>query len=90
MGEGTFGRVVECWDRKYKSYCAIKVVRNVKKYRDAAMIEVHSTPHSLPRHYCYLLWLNPPWTPTVRHLQLCHIPEAALDCCTWAADCMLR
>jgi dual-specificity kinase len=40
MGEGTFGRVLECWDRKFKSYCAIKVVRNVKKYRDAAMIEV--------------------------------------------------
>mmetsp|Transcript_10820 Transcript_10820/g.32467 ORF Transcript_10820/g.32467 Transcript_10820/m.32467 type:complete len:449 (-) Transcript_10820:2900-4246(-) len=40
MGEGTFGRVLECWDRKHKSYCAIKVVRNIKKYRDAAMIEL--------------------------------------------------
>ncbi len=25
MGEGTFGRVLECWDRKNKNYCAIKV-----------------------------------------------------------------
>ena len=39
---GTFGRVLECWDRKHKSYVAIKIVRNVQKYRDAAMIEVCS------------------------------------------------
>ena len=39
-GAGTFGRVLECWDRKNKDYCAVKIVRNVKKYRDAAMIEV--------------------------------------------------
>lgn len=37
---GTFGRVLECWDRKNKSYVAIKIVRNVEKYRDAAIIEV--------------------------------------------------
>ena len=42
MGEGTFGRVLECWDRKKKDYCAIKVVRAIRKYRDAAMIEVMS------------------------------------------------
>ena len=42
---GTFGRVLECWDRKNKDYVAIKIVRNVQKYRDAAMIEVHSAPH---------------------------------------------
>eukprot|EP00850_Spirogloea_muscicola_P004530 SM000019S05074 [mRNA] locus=s19:737735:741346:- [translate_table: standard] len=40
MGEGTFGRVVECWDRKAQEYVAIKVIRNVQKYRDAAMIEI--------------------------------------------------
>ncbi|KAK9804159.1 hypothetical protein WJX73_006474 [Symbiochloris irregularis] len=40
MGEGTFGRVLECWDRKCKEYVAIKIVRNVQKYRDAAMIEL--------------------------------------------------
>ena len=39
---GTFGRVLECWDRKNKDYVAIKIVRNVQKYRDAAMIEVRS------------------------------------------------
>jgi dual-specificity kinase len=40
MHAGTFGRVLECWDRKYKDYVAIKIVRNIDKYRHAAMIEV--------------------------------------------------
>ena len=37
---GTFGRVVECWDREVEQYCAVKVIRNVPKYREAAMMEV--------------------------------------------------
>lgn len=37
---GTFGRVLECWDREAQEYVAIKVIRNVQKYRDAAMIEI--------------------------------------------------
>ncbi|XP_024985456.1 serine/threonine-protein kinase AFC3 isoform X1 [Cynara cardunculus var. scolymus] len=40
MGEGTFGRVLECWDRQTREYVAIKVIRSIRKYRDAAMIEV--------------------------------------------------
>ncbi|WIA08010.1 hypothetical protein OEZ85_007480 [Tetradesmus obliquus] len=40
FGEGTFGRVLECWDRKHKDYVAVKIVRNVDKYRHAAMIEL--------------------------------------------------
>lgn len=40
LGEGTFGRVLECWDRSVRNYCAIKIIRNVQKYRDAAMIEI--------------------------------------------------
>ncbi|KAM0973692.1 hypothetical protein ACFX2C_016982 [Malus domestica] len=40
MGEGTFGRVLECWDRQTREYVAIKVVRSIRKYREAAMIEV--------------------------------------------------
>lgn len=31
MGEGTFGRVLECWDREEQDYVAIKVIRNVQK-----------------------------------------------------------
>nr|QGP73796.1 Tubby-like F-box protein 3 [Sedum alfredii] len=40
MGEGTFGQVLECWDRENKEMVAIKIVRGVKKYREAAMIEI--------------------------------------------------
>lgn len=40
LGEGTFGRVLECWDRVEKEYCAVKVIRNIQKYRDAAVIEI--------------------------------------------------
>ncbi|XP_061362172.1 serine/threonine-protein kinase AFC2-like isoform X1 [Gastrolobium bilobum] len=40
MGEGTFGQVLECWDRERKEMVAIKIVRAIKKYRDAAMIEI--------------------------------------------------
>ncbi|OEL24759.1 Serine/threonine-protein kinase AFC2 [Dichanthelium oligosanthes] len=40
MGEGTFGQVLECWDRESKEIVAIKIVRSVKKYSDAAMIEI--------------------------------------------------
>lgn len=43
MGEGTFGRVLECWDRHLRVIVAIKVIRSVPKYRDAAMIEVSCT-----------------------------------------------
>ncbi|KAI4316166.1 hypothetical protein L6164_024172 [Bauhinia variegata] len=45
MGEGTFGRVLECWDRQTRDYVAVKVVRSIKKYRDAAMIEVDVLRH---------------------------------------------
>lgn len=40
FGEGTFGRVVECWDRRRGDYVAVKIIRNVQKYRDAAMVEL--------------------------------------------------
>jgi dual-specificity kinase len=37
---GTFGRVLECWDREREEYVAIKVIRSKSKYREAAMIEI--------------------------------------------------
>lgn len=40
MGEGTFGRVVECWDRHLKKRVAVKIVRAIEKYRDAAKLEI--------------------------------------------------
>ncbi|RDX58215.1 Serine/threonine-protein kinase AFC2, partial [Mucuna pruriens] len=32
--------VLECWDRERKEMVAIKIVRGIKKYREAAMIEI--------------------------------------------------
>ena len=40
LGEGTFGIVVECWDRLTRDYCAVKIIRNVPKYKKAAMFEL--------------------------------------------------
>jgi dual-specificity kinase len=37
---GTFGQVLECWDKETKEMVAIKIIRGIKKYRDAAMIEI--------------------------------------------------
>lgn len=49
LGEGTFGKVVECWDRKECQRVAIKVVRSVSKYREAARLEIDVLLH-LNRH----------------------------------------
>lgn len=38
VGLGTFGRVVECEDKKGR-LCAIKIVRRIKKYTESAKIE---------------------------------------------------
>jgi dual-specificity kinase len=60
FGEGTFGRVLECWDRHRSDYVAVKVVRNVQKYRDAAMLELEvlatlALHDGCGRHHCVRL-----------------------------------
>lgn len=40
LGEGTFGRVLHVRDADTNTDCALKVIRNVQKYRDAAELEV--------------------------------------------------
>ncbi|PKI83788.1 Kns1p [Malassezia vespertilionis] len=40
LGQGTFGKVVNCYDRKLQRCVAIKVIRAVQKYRDASQIEI--------------------------------------------------
>ncbi|KMP07169.1 dual specificity protein kinase kns1 [Coccidioides immitis] len=40
LGQGTFGKVVEAFDRQKKTRCAIKIIRSVQKYRDASRIEL--------------------------------------------------
>ncbi|KAI8556547.1 hypothetical protein RHMOL_Rhmol05G0261800 [Rhododendron molle] len=49
MGEGTFGRVLECLDSERKEIVAIKIVRSIHKYREAAMIEI-DVLQKLARH----------------------------------------
>ncbi|ODQ66531.1 kinase-like protein [Nadsonia fulvescens var. elongata DSM 6958] len=40
LGQGTFGKVISAYDRLTNTYCAIKIIRAVPKYRDAAKIEL--------------------------------------------------
>ena len=40
VGSGTFGKVVECLDKKYKARVAIKVVRKLVAYQSAAEREI--------------------------------------------------
>lgn len=40
LGQGTFGKVVEVYDKRKKCKVAIKIIRSVQKYRDASRIEL--------------------------------------------------
>lgn len=40
LGQGTFGKVVEAYDKRRKTRCAVKIIRSVQKYRDASRIEL--------------------------------------------------
>lgn len=40
LGQGTFGKVVEAYDKQKKTRCAVKIIRSVQKYRDASRIEL--------------------------------------------------
>ncbi|KAI8619868.1 kinase-like domain-containing protein [Chytriomyces sp. MP71] len=40
LGQGTFGKVVEAYDRTRNVKVAIKIIRSIQKYRDAAKVEV--------------------------------------------------
>ncbi|KAK4467644.1 hypothetical protein MN116_008585 [Schistosoma mekongi] len=41
LGEGTFGKVVECKDHAQNRRIALKIIKNVDKYREAAMLEIN-------------------------------------------------
>ncbi|KAF5904308.1 histone-lysine N-methyltransferase SETDB1-A-like isoform X1, partial [Clarias magur] len=42
LGEGTFGRVMECIDhRRGGAHVALKIIKNVEKYREAARLEIN-------------------------------------------------
>ncbi|KAI9672257.1 MAG: dual specificity protein kinase kns1 [Alyxoria varia] len=52
LGQGTFGKVVEAFDKEKKTRCAVKIIRAVPKYRDASRIELRvlSTLSSNDKH----------------------------------------
>lgn len=57
LGEGTFGKVAKCRDLRDNSFAALKIVKNIHKYREAAKLEVNvlkklnaKDPHG--RHLC--------------------------------------
>ncbi|KAK3820747.1 MAG: kinase-like domain-containing protein [Linnemannia elongata] len=61
LGQGTFGKVVECFDRDTGKHCAIKIIRAVQKYRDASKIEarvLNTLKRSDPRNSFKCLHLN--------------------------------
>lgn len=49
LGQGTFGKVVECYDRVKRTFCAVKIIRAIPKYRDASKIEIRVL-NSLKEH----------------------------------------
>ncbi|ODQ79246.1 hypothetical protein BABINDRAFT_8826 [Babjeviella inositovora NRRL Y-12698] len=40
LGQGTFGKVVSAWDRSLNQMVAIKIIKNIPKYREASKIEL--------------------------------------------------
>ncbi|XP_064090537.1 dual specificity protein kinase CLK2-like isoform X1 [Macrobrachium nipponense] len=41
LGEGTFGKVVKCRDLQNDRFIALKIIKNVEKYREAAKLEIN-------------------------------------------------
>lgn len=41
LGEGTFGKVAKCQDRKKNTTVALKIIKNIERYRDAAKLEIN-------------------------------------------------
>ena len=41
LGEGTFGKVLKVLDLPSNQQIALKIIKNVKKYREAARLEIN-------------------------------------------------
>ena len=41
LGEGTFGKVLKVLDLPSNQHIALKIIKNVKKYREAAKLEIN-------------------------------------------------
>ncbi|KAG7475811.1 dual specificity protein kinase CLK2-like [Solea senegalensis] len=65
LGEGTFGKVVECVDFNRKGHVALKIIKNQEKYREAAKLEINvletiteKDPHNKQHCVQMLDWFN--------------------------------
>ncbi|CAJ1062356.1 dual specificity protein kinase CLK2-like [Xyrichtys novacula] len=66
LGEGTFGKVVQCFDHgRGGRPVALKIIKNLEKYREAAKLEIHVLEKITERdpdnkHHCVqmLEWFN--------------------------------
>ncbi|XP_024917576.1 dual specificity protein kinase CLK2-like [Cynoglossus semilaevis] len=66
LGEGTFGKVVQCVDRsRGGSQIALKIIKNLEKYREAAKLEINvlekiieRDPHNKKHCVQMLDWFN--------------------------------
>lgn len=45
IGKGSFGSVVKAYDHKYKTYVALKMVRNAERFHQQALIEINILDH---------------------------------------------
>jgi len=57
LGEGTFGKVVKVRDHDSDSYVAMKIIKNIHKYREAAKLEINvlqklNTKDPSGKHLC--------------------------------------
>lgn len=50
LGEGTFGRVVKVKDEVMESTMALKIIKNVEKYREAARLEINALEKLADKH----------------------------------------
>ncbi|KAI5624895.1 dual specificity protein kinase CLK4 isoform X1 [Silurus asotus] len=63
LGEGAFGKVVECIDHKNRrAHVALKIIKNIGRYREAAMSEVEVLEHinslNTDKTYCCVHMLD--------------------------------
>lgn len=49
LGQGTYGKVVKCYDRTMDKFVAVKIIKAIPKYREAAKLEI-KVLHTIEAH----------------------------------------